>query len=90
MCWLNEVTFYTSADNTVFWVTRAFGKGEEWLKKNLKLLFKSERQVVGVWLCFCRLYMRLLVIILKRGIITAERYKEVLREHFILFYKRMR
>jgi transposase len=31
-----------------------------------------------------------LVIIPKGGTMTAERYKEVLREHFIPFYKRMR
>jgi hypothetical protein len=90
MCWSDEVTFYTGADNTVFWVTRASGKGEEWLEKNLKLSFKSGRQAVGVWLCFCGPYMRPLVIIPNGGTITAERYKEVLREYFIPFYKRMR
>jgi hypothetical protein len=74
----------------VFWVTRASGKGEEWLKKNLKPSFKSERQAVEVWLCFCRPYIRPLVIIPKKSTITAERYKEVLREHFIPFYKRIR
>jgi transposase len=35
VCWSDEVTFYTGANNTVFWVTRASGKGEEWLEKNL-------------------------------------------------------
>jgi transposase len=90
MCWSDEVTFYTGADNTVFWVTRASGKGEEWLEKNLKPSFKSGRQAVGVWSCFCGPHMGPLVIIPKGGTMTAERYKEVLREHFIPFYKRMR
>src|ERR1700733_5470649 len=80
----------TNADNTVFWVTRALGKGEEWLKKNLKKSLKSGRQAVGVWSCFCRPHMWPLVIIPKGGIITAVRYKEVLQQHLIPFYKRMR
>ena len=74
----------------MFWVTRASGKGEEWLEKNLKLSFKSGRQAIGVWLCFYGPYIGLLVIIPKGGTMIAARYKEVLREHFIPFYKRMR
>ena len=65
-------------------------KGEEWLEKNLKLSFKSGRQAIGAWSCFYGPYIRPLVIIPKGGIMIAAWYKEVLREYFIPFYKRIR
>jgi transposase len=45
---------------------------------------------VGVWSCFCGPYIGPLVIIPKGGIMTAIRYNEVLQEHFIPLYNRMR
>lgn len=88
VCWSDEVTFFIREDGNTTYVTR--GPGEEWEDKNLKPTFKSRRIGVGVWSCFCGNEMGPLVIIPKGGRMTAERYKEVLKDHFIPFYKRMR
>jgi hypothetical protein len=45
---------------------------------------------VGVWTCFCGEDMGPLIIIPKGGTMTAKRYIEVLKKHFIPFYRRMR
>jgi hypothetical protein len=87
VCWSDEVTFYVGENNNVFYVTR--GANEEFLEKNLKPTFKSGRTKVGVWSCFCGKHMGPLVIIPKGGTMTAKRYIEILKKHFILFYKRM-
>ena len=87
MCWSDEVTFYVGENNNVFYVTR--GANEEFLEKNLKPTFKSGRTKVGVWSCFCGKHMGPLVIIPKGGTMTAKRYIEILKKHFIPFYKRM-
>jgi transposase len=51
VCWSDEVTFYVGEDKNLCYVTR--GPGEEWNNKNLQPTFKSGRQAVGVWSCFC-------------------------------------
>jgi transposase len=79
--------FYVGENSNLFYVIR--GANEEFLEKNLKPNFKSGRTKVGVWSCFCGKHMGPLVIILKGGTIMAKRYIEVLKKHFILFYKRM-
>jgi hypothetical protein len=45
---------------------------------------------VGAWSCFCGDEIGLLVIIPKGGTITAKRCIEILKKHFILFYKRIK
>jgi transposase len=86
VCWSDEGTFYVGENNNVFYVTR--GANEEFLAKNLKPTFKSGRTKVGVWSCFCGEDMGPLVIIPKGGTMTAQRYIEVLKKNFILFYWR--
>jgi hypothetical protein len=71
-----------------FYVTR--GSGEEYLEKNLKLTFKSGRTAVGAWSYFCGDEIGPLVIIPKRGTMAAARYLEMVKKHFIPFYRRMR
>ncbi len=88
VCWSDEVTFEIGADSSIFYVTR--GPREEYLDKNLKPSFKSGRMSVGVWSCYCGEEMGPLVIIEKGGRMTAKRYIETLKKHFIPFYKRMR
>ena len=87
VCWSDEVTFHIRADGSIFNVTR--GAGEEYLEKNLKPSFKSGRTTVGVWSCFYGDRMGPLVIIEKGGRMTAKRYLETLKEHFIPFYERI-
>ena len=88
VCWSDEATFYVGEDNNVFYVTR--GVGEEFKLKNLRPTFKSGRTAVGVWTCYCGDEMGPLVIIPKGGTMTARRYIQVLKKHFIPFYRRMR
>jgi transposase len=88
VCWSDEATFYVGESNNIFYVTR--GPNEEWLGKNLKPTFKSGRTAVGVWTCFCGDEIGPLVILPKGGTMTAKRYIEVLKKHFIPFYRRMR
>jgi hypothetical protein len=88
VCWSDEVTFYVGADGSIFYVTRR--SGEEYLEKNLKPTFKSGHTAVGAWSCFCGDEIGLLVIIPKGGMMTAACYLEVVKKHFIPFYRRMR
>jgi transposase len=88
VCWSDEATFHVGADGSVFYVTR--GSGEEYLEKNLNPSFKSGRTSVGVWSCFCGDEMGPLVIIEKGGTMTAKRYLETVKKHFLPFYRRMR
>jgi len=85
---VRRATFYVREDNNVFYVTQ--GPNKEWLAKNLRPTFKSGRTAVGVWTCFCGEDIGPLVILPKGGTMTAKRYVEVLKEHFIPFYRRMR
>ena len=87
VCWSDEVTFYVGENNNVFYVTR--GANEEFQERNLRPTFKSGRTKVGVWSCFCGDNMGPLVIIPKGGTMTALRYIDVLKKHFIPFYRRM-
>lgn len=87
ICWSDEVTFHVGEDGNTIYVTR--GPGEEYEEKNLKPSFKSGRTSVGVWSCFCGNEMGPLVIIEKGGHMTAKRYLETLKKHFIPFYKKM-
>jgi hypothetical protein len=50
VCWSDEIIFEIGYNGRNWWITRAPGK--EYLNKNLKLLFKSRRTIVGVWSCF--------------------------------------
>jgi transposase len=90
VCWSDEVTFEVGADGSIFYVTRRSGKDEEWLDKNLKPSFKSGRTSVGVWSCYCGDKMGPLVILEKGERMTAQRYLEVAKKYFVLFYRRMR
>ena len=51
--WSNEVTLEIGEDQTTFNVTRGAGRNEEYTDKNLRPTFKSGREIVGVWGCFC-------------------------------------
>ena len=75
-------------DGRTFYVTR--GVREEYLDKNLKPSFKSGRTSISVWSCYCGDEIGPLVIIEKGGRMTAKRYLETLKKHFIPFYERMR
>jgi len=88
VCWSDEATFVVGEDRTVFYVTRA--PGEEHLPKNLKPTFKSGRTAVGVWSCYCGDKIGPLVIIPKRGTMTAKRYLETVKKHFLPFYRQMK
>jgi hypothetical protein len=88
VCWSDEVTFHVGEDRNLFYVTRK--PGEEFLEKNLKPSFKSGRTIVGVWSCYCGDEIGPLVIVPKDGTMTKERYLEVVKTHFILFYRRMK
>jgi hypothetical protein len=88
VCWSDEVTFVVGEDGTVFYVTRA--PGEEHLPKNLKPTFKSGRTTLGVWSCYCGNEMGPLVVIPKGGTMTAKRYLETVKKHFLPFYRRMK
>jgi hypothetical protein len=81
VCWSDEAIFYVGEDGNVYYVTR--GPGEEYEDRNLKPTFKSGQTSVGVWTCFCGDEMGPLVIIPKGGTMTAKRYTETLRKHFI-------
>lgn len=74
-------------NNNVFYVIRRANK--EFLEKNLKPTFKSRRSKVRVWSYFCGEDIGPLVIIPKGGIIIVLRYIEVLKKHFIPFYRRI-
>ncbi len=80
------MTFIVGEDGNVVYVTR--GPGEEYLDKNLQTALRS--RAVGVWSCYCRNEMGPLVIIIKRGTMTAKRYLKTVKKHFIPFYKRMK
>ena len=59
------------------------------MDKNLKPSFKSSRTSIGVWSCYCGDEMGPLVIIEKGGKMTAKRYLETIKKHFLPFYRRM-
>jgi hypothetical protein len=86
VCWLDEATFYMGENNSVFYVTR--GKNEEFKERNLRPTFKSGKTKVRVWTCFYGDQMGPLIIP-KGGTMIAVRYIEVLKKHFIPFYRRM-
>ena len=87
VCWSDDVTFHVGEDGNIFYVTR--DPTEAFLEKNLQPSFKSGRSTVGVWSCYCGDEMGPLVIIEKGGRITAKRYLETVKKHFIPFYRRM-
>jgi hypothetical protein len=88
VCWSDKVTFVVREDETVFYVTRA--PGEEHLPKNLKPTFKSGRTTLGVWSCYYGNKIGPLVVILKGGTMTAKRYLETVKKHFLPFYRRIK
>ena len=87
VCWSDKAIFYVGVDGSVFYMTR--GAGEEYLETNLKPSFKSGHITVSIWSCFYRDRMGPLVILEKGGTMTAQRYLETVKEHFIPFYRRM-
>jgi len=88
--WSDEVTFHVGENRNVYYVTRGSGSGEEWLDKNLVPSFKSGRTAVGVWSCYCGDEMGPLVIVPKGSTMTAERYLETVKKHFVPFYRRIK
>ena len=90
VCWSDEVIFYIGEDGNMYYVICVSGKDKEWLEKNLNPSFKSRRTSVGVWSCYCGDEMGPLVIIKKGGTMTAERYLETVKKHFIPFIRRMK
>ena len=85
VCWSDEATFKVGEDGSIYYVIQ--GPKEEHLDKNLKLSFKSGRTSVGVWSCYCGDEMGPLVIIEKGGRMTAKRYLETVKKHFLPFYQ---
>lgn len=64
---------------------------EALLEKNLKPSFKSGRTSVGVWGCFMGTTLGPLVILPKGARMNQTLYtEEVLKPHFVPFYKKMR
>ncbi|PMD16917.1 hypothetical protein NA56DRAFT_579517, partial [Hyaloscypha hepaticicola] len=52
--------------------------------------FKSGRTSIGIWDCFMDTELGLLIILLKGARINQARYtEEVLKSHFVPFYKRI-
>jgi len=88
VCWSDEVIFYIRAGRSIFYITR--GSREKYLKKNLKPTFKSGRTAISAWFCFYRNKIGLLIIIPKGDIMTAACYLEVVKKHFISFYRRIK
>jgi hypothetical protein len=60
------------------------------LPKNLKPTFKSGRATVGVWSCYCGDEIGPSVVIRKGGTMTAKRYLETVKKHFLPFYRRIK
>lgn len=58
--------------------------------QNLRPTFKSGREIIGIWGCFCGDEMGPLYVLPKGQNMTAKRYHYVLQRHFIPFYNRMR
>lgn len=87
VCWSDEVTFHVGEDGTVYYVTRD-SKGA-FLDQNLRPSFKSGRTSVGVWSCYCGDEMGPLVIIEQGERMTAKRYLQTVKKHFLPFYRRM-
>ena len=65
-------------DLQTFWVTRAPGREEEYIDKNLRPTFKSRRTTIGVWSCFYGDEIGPLYMLPEGENITAKRYKWVL------------
>lgn len=87
--WSDEVTFEIGEDQTTFFVTRGPGRDEEYADKNLRPSFKSGRETVGAWGCFCGDQLGALYILPKGENMNAKRYKWVLQTYMIPFYKKM-
>jgi len=62
-------------DLNTFWVSRAPGREEEYVDKNLRLTFKSGKTTVGVWSCFYGDEMGPLYMLLDGKTMTAKQYK---------------
>lgn len=76
--WSDEVTLEIGEDQTTFNVTRGAGRNEEYADKNLRPTFKSGREIVGAWGCFCGDELSALYILPKGENIIAKRYKYML------------
>jgi len=60
---------------------------EEYLNKNLKPSFKSGYTSIRVWSCYYSSEIGPLVILKKGGRITVIYYLEIVKKHYVPFYK---
>ncbi len=90
VCWSDEVTFHIGEDGSTFYIIRGAGRDEEYKEQNLRPSFKSGRESVGVWACFCGDEIGPIYILPKKENMNSKRYHWVLQHHFIPFYNRMR
>jgi transposase len=87
--WTDEVTFELSKDSRTIWVTRRVSK--EYLPKNLKPSFKSDRVSISAWGAVCNDKIGPLICLLKGKRMNADTYtNRILKQHLKPFWTKIK